>query len=339
MIDIEKYKKEVLKIVEEDRKYCSSVLNNNKNDKLIQKYFFHPDRLNLDKRKIGLSFILIIRGTTKVNPFLHLVIDEAMKSSDEIICVYNQPVEDTIQFIKIFEKKYPNKFIAYHYEPIVKHWQGNEIKNEPKYSIHTPYAQRQYGYMKSNYNIIAKLDDDLLMLKLPKDYILRTLTRNPYLGLFYIGINIIQAKKKIFLPTKKPFTYVKDTGFWNVQTLGNYLRKKEGMVDTIYPPETESLGVYFIHLKFLKKNYGMLYYDLKNPKNKTAKGREIVKGNLENIKLSSSKDIIREIESQNTPPKHILDTLKNCMDTAMKMESYLTKHSLSDLAYNKFEII
>ena len=266
MIDIEKYKKEVLKIVEEDKEYCSYVLNNNKNDKLIQKYFFHPDRLNLDKRKNGLSFILIIKGTTKVNPFLHLVIDEAMKSSDEIICVYNQPVEDTIQFIKIFEKKYPNKFIAYHYEPTLKHWESNELKDEPKYSIYTPYAQRQYGIMKSNYKIIAKLDDDVLMLKLPKDYILRTLTKNPHWGLFYMGINLIQKKKKIYLPFKEPFTGTADHGFWNVQTLGNYLRMKKGMTDTIFPAKFISIGAYYIHLKLLKKNYGMLYYNLKNPK-------------------------------------------------------------------------
>ena len=332
-------------ILRVERRVRTKILADNPQDDHIQKYLFHPDRLNLKNRKRGISGLMTLRGALADNPFLEMVIDQGLKFFDEVICVYNEPCQKLPVLFAQLETNYPKKFKAYHYQPYVYPPKTEVCKNQPVASLHILSAQRNYALMKSQYHIATKFDDDNFMLIPPsfKDEVIKKLDRKPYDLLVYSGLNVIKKSDGLHIPLKESWSGNGDICFWSVCKSGYYFSRNLDTITGGYKRyKRRFVGVIYIHLKHLKKDFGYTNYKIKDYLNSDAvRMRNSFFNKLEIVSLKAFRDdpenYLRRFEHYHWPSNmkaQRSQDLINKIDQIIELEKMLTEKAISSLDDN-----
>ena len=248
-------------VLEHDRQYCARVLKNHPTDKAIQKYQFHPDRLNLAHRKKGISGLLTLFGAAYNNPYLIDVIESSLKFMDEIIMVYTEPSRAIVELRERFERKYPERFLSYHYNTCVYPYNSPRWRKEPYFSINTPVGMRNYAITKSHYTVVTKCDYDHIFLDIDagvKERMVNQLDSGEVGTIYYSGLNIINKSGKLYIPMITPYSGNRDIGLHNI-VRGPYFRGRLGArnFDAIMPLYSQSTyfsdELFYVHLRHLMR--------------------------------------------------------------------------------------
>jgi len=165
------------------------------------------------KRKNGISaFMRIKNGQDYLEASILSVIDQV----NEIICVFNDSIDDTEKILISLENKYPDIIKVYKYIPIVYPPNSKEYLEFPDTSVHSLAYYYNFTLSKTNFSYCFKFDDDEIFIpgiltKLKKDL---EDSKNINKVIEMKGLNLVDYKEKMYINLKSPCTAGVDTLFF-----------------------------------------------------------------------------------------------------------------------------
>jgi len=221
--------------------------------------------LNIPNRIDGISGFIRVRNEEE---WLSLVIDSHLKFLDEIIIVYNRCTDATPEIAKDYEKRYPNKVKAIHFEPDVYPQGSKEAISLSNSSPHSLANYYNYALCQTTRKIALKVDGD--QIAIPSAYsrmisFVKKYKTFPYYYKFK-GINLYKKNNKIMVQGFKNFTG-SDRGFFEVNEKTvpwHSMDRKRGLeilkFRDVISKNSNLTG--FFHTKGLKRDKGVGNYDL-----------------------------------------------------------------------------
>lgn len=214
------------------------------------------------ERKDGISaFMRIKNGEDYLEATILSIIDQV----DEIICVFNNSIDNTEIILVELEKKYPEKVKVYKYIPIVHPPNSSDYLKAPSDSVHSLVYYYNFALSKTTKKYCIKVDDDELFfpktLSNIKDFI-----RNSG-DIFCIGIrgiNLFDFKNKLYINLNDECTGGYDTLLFKYDNNCRFYKTEN--YEMFKHPHVEKIEFAFFHNKRCKKDRGINNYLLnENP--------------------------------------------------------------------------
>jgi hypothetical protein len=214
--------------------------------------------LRTDSRKPGISGFMRLKNEEQ---FVETTIESVVGCLDELIIVHNGCTDRTPEIIESCRLRHPDRIRIFEYKPKVFLPGSIEHTQEPMGSPHSLVNYYNYTLAKTTHKIAIKIDGDEFYLDKP----LRQLTddlrggkRSTPIGLF--GVNLWDKNGEIFVSDRHPIMAGLDKGFFTVspQTFFAHYRHSELFTCAF----ERSAGIFFYHLKGMKKDRGVSNYGL-----------------------------------------------------------------------------
>ncbi len=257
-------------------------------------YNFDPKILD-GHRDDGISAFMRIKNG---EDFLKLTIESHIDFFDEVIACYNQCTDNTENILLDLQKKYPNKLKIYHYKPYVYPLGSPEQKaffdKTSKIDIiHSMANYYNFALSKTTKKIAVKLDDDHLCVPENLSKALEIVKKNGLKNIYtFSGINLVYKNNILGVFKNLAFSGNGDICFFPVSRKSYFINLpiyESFTINKIRLPK-KYIGILYLHLKFLKKDYGFLNYNLDNKKNKKSFFHNIsnlTKNNLQFIEIKN----------------------------------------------------
>ena len=227
----------------------------------LKEYNMSEDDFNLNKRKFGISGFARLKNADE---FLEPVLEAYIKYLDEIILVNNNSTDNTEYICKKIKKKYPKKIHYYSYKPIVYPARSEEHKKEPVNSVNSLVYYYNFALSKTHYQYAFKIDDDNYPIEEQLKEIVKHIKQNKS-NTFIItpGINLLKKNNKIGICKKFPYCGLNgDMGFFRVCEKTYFYHTKNHETLNI-PYKLQKWSLFFIHLKYLQKDFGAFSHSKK----------------------------------------------------------------------------
>lgn len=214
--------------------------------------------LQTDSRKPGISAFMRLKNEEQ---FVATTIESIIDHVDELVIVHNGCTDRTPEIIESCKQRYPDRVRTFEYQPNVFPPGSIEHRQEPMGSPHSLVNYYNYALAKTTRKIAIKIDGDELYLDKPFKQLtdeLRSGKRSTPIGLF--GINLWDENGEIFVNARHPVISGLDKGFFTVSPQHFFVHYRHYELFT-YAFE-RSAGIFFYHLKGMKKDRGIGNYCL-----------------------------------------------------------------------------
>ena len=119
------------------------------------------------KRLSGVSGVLRLKNDEE---FLESCINSCIHCLDELVVVYEETSEKSLQILRKLQKQHPKKIRSYHYEPKLYVGELSEseyktVTKEPKDSVHFLANYCNFAFSKIKYRYALKIDADQIYLE------------------------------------------------------------------------------------------------------------------------------------------------------------------------------
>ena len=207
-------------------------------------------------RKKGISAMLRVRNG---EDYLERSILSVINQVDEIVCVYNECIDETESILSQLKKKYPKLIKVFHYVPKVYAPNTTGYLNADENSVHSLAYYYNFALSKTTYRHVFKLDDDEIFFP----NILRELSNhvNENVAIGLRGINLIDYKNRLYVNKLRSHTSGTDTLLFNYTPECRFTKDTKFERFVGHPP-VKKVVVSFYHLKRCKKDRGINNYDI-----------------------------------------------------------------------------
>ena len=230
---------------------------------------FKFDPALLEKpRKPGISAYMRLKNEGE---FVGLAIRSHLEFYDEIIAVYNGCTDNTEKILLELQEQFPEKIKVYHYLPEVHPLGSDAHRRAPTYSVHSMANYYNYALSKTTFSVAVKLDGDHLAIPQNLAPLIDTIRRDIIAGkqkiYTFSGINLIKKSGSIMAGghMKYPFSGQGDIMYHPVTK--RFIFRQGTTTEKFSRPtprelEYQYMGIMYFHLKYLKKEFGILSGDL-----------------------------------------------------------------------------
>ena len=148
---------------------------------------FRVDIKNFDiKRLPGVSGVLRLKNDEE---FLESCINSCIHCVDELVVVYEETSDKSLQILQKLEKQYPEKIRVYHYQPKLYVGELNESEyksaiKEPSDSVHLLANYCNFAFSKIQYRYALKIDTDQVYIETKLKRICDAYRAEPKFGKF-----------------------------------------------------------------------------------------------------------------------------------------------------------
>ena len=175
------------------------------------------------EREDGISaFMRIKNGEDYLKASILSVIDQV----NEIICVFNDSIDNTEKILISLENKYPTKIKVYKYIPIVYPPNSKEYLELPETSVHSLAYYYNFAFSKTNFTYCFKLDDDQIYFPETLIKLKKTLEEKENINklIQMKGINLVDYKEKFYINLKDNYTAGIDILFFKFNEKCNFFK-------------------------------------------------------------------------------------------------------------------
>ena len=221
------------------------------------KYF----TLETKDRTPGISAILRVKNG---EDFLDAAIETHINYYDEIIAVFNQCTDNSLNILKNKREKYPNKIKIFHYRPEVYPVGSIKHRFTPDTDIHSIVRYNNFALSKTTHRFITKLDDDHIPINNNFERALEIVKNdNKFRTIYcYSGINLLKFNNKLGVYANHPFVGNKDHWFAPYSEITRFVHHPQYEILYFYHLRVKYVGILYYHLKYLKKDHGFSNYQL-----------------------------------------------------------------------------
>jgi glycosyltransferase involved in cell wall biosynthesis len=210
------------------------------------------------ERKNGISaFMRIKNGEDYLEDSILSVIDQV----NEIICVFNDSIDNTEKILISLEEKYPLKIKVYKYIPIVYPPNSKEYLELPETSIQSLAYYYNFALSKTTFSYCFKLDDDQIYfpetIKKLKNDLEEEKNKNKFIEIR--GFNLVDYKEKMYINLKDAYTASVDILFFKFNEKCNFFKKKNHEWFR-HPYSFLRSDLLFYHTKRCKQDRGINNY-------------------------------------------------------------------------------
>ena len=239
--------------------------------------------LKADSRIPGVSGFMRLRNEAQ---FLRAAVDSHLPHLDELILVYNNCDDDTPAICEDYAARFPGKVRAIHYRPFVfpagsPEYLNGDIPDDAEESLANYY---NFSLCQTTRKIAVKIDGDHIALSSQfGDLCARVREKMPRGEAWsFRGLNFLPRKKKAFLWARFPATAGETSFFYVAPRRWHYYHETMGWgceVINMQGLRIRNCGIRFLHLHWLKDNFGYANYLGKG--NKMHKALEEVRSDIE----------------------------------------------------------
>lgn len=267
--------------------------------------------------------------------FLRASIESHIHVFDEIVAVHNGCTDRSEEILTDLREKFPKKIRVFHYEPKV-YPVGSEghIKTD-KSSIHSIANYYNWALARTRFKIATKLDDDHICIPDAWSKILDRLRRTNY-NLkrempCFSGINLLWKNGVIGISKKIPFAGNGDHFLFEVNKNTYFSKNRKFEVFRRGNLRRSFCGLFYLHCKFLKHDFGFSNYELnENPNSRYHKQLDRF---LRSEDTQSLNDLIQSCKSS-TSAKKLISALLSCFSSKAKIKQArreaLKNHSIKE---------
>ncbi len=224
---------------------------------------FHFNRADLSKpRPFGISAYMRIKNEEQ---FVRLAIESHLPFYDEIIAVYNNCTDDTEAILLDLQQQHPNKIKVFYYLPKVHPLGSPEFAamTDPD-DVHGFASQSNFAISKCSYSIAVKLDADHLALPHKLAPAIARIRAEFAAGadkiFLFSGLNVMRNERGELgmKATPEPFSGNGDIYYHRINQNSffvNHEKYEHFNQKYRYGVPAEYIGVLYIHLKNLKKDF------------------------------------------------------------------------------------
>ena len=261
----------------------------------VKNYQFTPDSLNVGNRIPGLSAFVRVRNG---EDFLAEAICSHIDSFDEIIVVLNQCTDRSEQIIRNLMVVYPDKIKAYHYLDRVYPPGHSKYKNLNQNSPNSIGTYYNFALAMTTRTIATKLDDDHIAIPRNLNRIIEEIKRRKYEisneMLCFSGLNLILNGSEVGIYQANPFGGNGDHGFFRVTSETYFTHNVKFERFNYKSVKRRFYGITYLHLKYLKKNFGFENYELEqDPNNRYSRHFQKFKANQSSTSVNKLIEVIK----------------------------------------------
>jgi glycosyltransferase involved in cell wall biosynthesis len=210
------------------------------------------------KRVNGISAFMRIKNG---EDYLEESILSVVNQVDEIVCVFNDSIDNTENILISLENKYPNKIKVYKYIPIVYPPNSKEYLELPDTSKHSLAYYYNFALSKTTFSYCFKFDDDEIFIPdiLIKFKKLLEDKTNVNKVIEMQGINLVDYKEKMYVSLKNTHTAGVDTLFFKFNEKCRFI-KTPSHEWFRHPYSVLKRELSFYHTKRCKQDRGINNY-------------------------------------------------------------------------------
>lgn len=255
-----------------------------------------------ENKPLGISWIARLKNA---EDFLEIVVESHIPFLDEIILVDNMSTDNTKKICLKLAEKYQKKikFFEYNYN-ILPIWTKNLIWN----SLYSFSYYTNWCFSKSSYKYVMRLDDDNLLIsqkwKKIRKYILEKIPKK-YIA--YWWYNLFKKNNNIWICKNDIYSWKYWDHWIYPVSVSTYYIQNEIWEELKHNLFFKRFNLTFLHLKYLKKNFGL----------KNCILTEIGKERRNLIEKSESIKIENFIRNNKD-----LDLIKNIIKNILKINKY-----------------
>lgn len=221
-------------------------------------YLFN--RFNLDApRKAGISAFMRIKNGEE---FLAQTIESHLPFYDEIVAVYNGCTDNTANVLASLAAKYPEQIRVFHYEPEVYPVLSQAHQQTTADSVHSMANYYNYALAQTKFSYAVKLDDDHLAIAPTLAKAVRQIRAEIALGkqqlYSFSGLNLALCENKLGVYGNEPLVGTGDIFYFPVSS--NIYFTQNAQYEALHYPKSLRkcyLGLLYLHLKHVKRDYGL----------------------------------------------------------------------------------
>ncbi|MDO4433732.1 MAG: hypothetical protein Q4B82_04045 [Alysiella sp.] len=222
-------------------------------------------RLKAQNRQDGLSGFMRLRNEAE---FLAQSIESWLPLLDELVIVYNNCQDNTGEIAAKYAQRFPEKIKVFHYIPIVYPQGSEQYKKLASDDVHSLVHYYNFALNQTTKKWAIKIDGDLILSseKVPvlRQYYQDLSQNYPNDVLPVSGINLIDHHKQLFVSTSSPYCGLHgDLCLFRVDEDSFFIKTTETEhLDLSKRHKRKNVFAYY-HLKFMKNDFGVGNYELK----------------------------------------------------------------------------
>jgi glycosyltransferase involved in cell wall biosynthesis len=220
---------------------------------------------DLIKRGEGISaYMQTKNGQDYLKDTILSIIDQV----DEIICVFNNSIDNTEQILVELEQTYPEKIKVYKYVPEVHPQNSQKYLDTHENSVHSFSYYSNFALSKTTKKYCIKVDDDEIFFPNSLTNLKNIIEKEgDTFAIGIRGINIFDYKNKLYVNLSDEYTDGYDTFLYKYNKKYKFFKTQR--YESFVTPYIKNVSVVFYHTKRCKKDRGINNYLLNdNPKSR-----------------------------------------------------------------------